>query len=93
MICQNCNSEYNKTERLGKQGRVSICTECALEEGDVQRYTGNMIYSHKTAPSIQINKDPKVTQYILGQIEDSSEHKSGSLSKEADAFNYKGREE
>jgi hypothetical protein len=92
MICSNCNAEYNKKERIGKPGLVTHCNECAEEEGDVQQYTGNMIWSHKTAPSIQINKDPKLTAMLNGSIEADTTHKSGSVLREAETFNYKGND-
>ena len=93
MICIKCFTEYSKNERLGKSGKLTHCPECAMEENDVEKYTGNMIYSHKTAPSIQINKDPNLTKFINGEIEGDTTHKSGSIVKEADSFNYKNREE
>jgi len=92
MNCSKCDTEYNKKDRLGKNGKITNCEDCASEDGDIQKYTGNMIFSHKTAPSLQINKDPKVTQYILGNRDFDSVHKSGACTKEADSFNYKNRE-
>ncbi|MFN9912692.1 MAG: hypothetical protein ACK53L_08910, partial [Pirellulaceae bacterium] len=29
------------------------------------KYTGVVIYDHKTTAQVQINKDPRLTQYIL----------------------------
>lgn len=92
MICANCEMEYTKQERQGKPGRLTICNECANEEGDIQKYTGNMIFSHKTAATIQINKDPSLTQFINGKRQSGTEHKSGSVVVEAETFNYKNRE-
>ncbi len=39
-----------------------MCEDCA-EESAV-KYTGNMIYSHKTGCDLQINADPALTRYI-----------------------------
>jgi hypothetical protein len=64
-ICELCETEYDKRSRLGKMGRVTICQECADEEGDVQEYTGVMIYDHKTSCEIQINKNPLLTEYLI----------------------------
>lgn len=91
MICEKCGGEYEKKDRLGKPGLLIHCSECAEEV--VEPYTGNMIYSHKTAPSLQINKDPKLTAMLNGTIEmEQTEHKSGSVAHEAETFNYKNGE-
>lgn len=92
MICSNCKAEYDKKERLGKPGLISHCSDCAEEIGDIQQYTGNMIWSHKTAPSLQINKDPTLTAMLNGKIEANTEHKSGSVVVEAETFLYKGKD-
>lgn len=62
MLCSICNEEYNKESRRGKPGKITECDFCA-EESTV-KYTGNVIYDHKTCATIQINKDPKLTAYI-----------------------------
>lgn len=62
--CATCGCEYDTRERQGKPGRLVDCEDCAEET--VDRYTGNMIYTHKTAGEIQINKDPEITKYIKG---------------------------
>lgn len=62
-LCKVCEAEYNIKERIGKPGLSTVCEDCAEE--DVDKFTGVMIYTHKTGPSIQINKDPRVTKYIL----------------------------
>lgn len=64
-ICELCDTEYDKRSRFGKPGRVTVCNECAEEEGDIEEYTGVMIYSHKTGCSIQINTDPNLTEYLI----------------------------
>lgn len=59
-ICIDCEEEYSdKRASLG----YDTCLECG--ESNVTRYTGVMIYTHKTAPSIQINTDPKLTDYLI----------------------------
>lgn len=92
MICTNCFCEYNRNERIGKPGKLTHCPECADEIGDVQVYTGNMIYSHKTAPSIQINKDPRLTAVLNGRIEGDTEYSSDAVAVEAESFVYKGKD-
>ena len=90
MICIKCDIEYDKKDRLGKPGRITLCSECYLEEGDEVKYTANLIWSHKTAPSLQINKDPRVTHYLNGNSKDfDSEHEGGSVAVEAESFHNK----
>jgi hypothetical protein len=60
--CIKCGTEYNPEERRGKLGKITECQDCAEEVAT--KFTGNMIYDHKTGCSIQINTDPKLTQYI-----------------------------
>lgn len=61
-FCQECGTEYNKVARLGRPGKATVCEDCS-EETQV-KYTGNMIYDHKTGCSIQINKSELLTKYI-----------------------------
>lgn len=63
--CLICNIEYDKKQRFGKPGRVTVCDDCAEEEGDVQEYTGVMIYGHKAGATLQINTDPALTEYLI----------------------------
>ena len=60
--CSKCEAEYNPEDRKGKPGLITECNECAEEK--VTKYTGNMIYDHKTSATIQINSDPSLTAYI-----------------------------
>ena len=59
-VCVKCGDEFMLYS--GKPGRANECEYCAVEV--VDKYTGNMIYDHKTGPTIQINSDPRLTQYI-----------------------------
>lgn len=59
-ICIHCDVEFLPFN--GKPGKVNECADCAQEV--VHRYTGNMIYDHKTGPSLQVNSDPRLTAYI-----------------------------
>ena len=63
-VCASCNAEYNKADRRGKPGRAIVCNECGEDEAEAVMYTGNMIYSHKTGCSIQINASPALTEYL-----------------------------
>lgn len=63
--CEECDTEYDVSTRLGKPGKVTLCEECAEEYGDVVHYTGVMIYGHKTSCEIQINTDPLLTEYLI----------------------------
>lgn len=60
--CKHCGVEYDPRTRRGQPGLVTECLDCADES--VERYTGNMIYDHKTGGTIQINKDSRITEYI-----------------------------
>lgn len=62
MICVKCGDIYDKHERIGMPGRITECNFCAEEP--VTKYTGNIIYDHKTCPVLQINTDPRLTAYI-----------------------------
>jgi hypothetical protein len=60
--CIKCGLEYSTEQRKNKPGKVTECNDCA-EESAV-KFTGNMIYDHKTGCTIQINADPGLTAYI-----------------------------
>jgi len=60
--CKKCGDEYDVNSRRGKPGLATVCQACADEP--TVKYTGNMIYDHKTGCSIQINADPGLTAYI-----------------------------
>jgi hypothetical protein len=66
-ICTECGSEYDRAERARSKvgGRITICEECAEEAGDIEKYTGCMIYGHKTAGALQINSDKKLTEFLI----------------------------
>jgi len=61
--CIKCGDEYNEETRRNMGGRITECQDCAEEH--TTKFTGNMIYDHKTGCSIQINSDPSLTQYII----------------------------
>jgi hypothetical protein len=63
-ICTSCKTEYDIKARKGNKGKITVCDECGEEEETAVKYTGVMIYSCKTNCSIQINADPRLTQYI-----------------------------
>lgn len=58
--CVKCGEEFELYN--GKPGLSTECDFCAEEV--VEKYTGNMIYDHKTGAQIQINSDPRLTNYI-----------------------------
>ena len=106
--CAGCGEEYNRNERIGKAGKLTVCQLCADEEDDVVKFTGNAIYSHKTGSSLQINTDPALTAYINNttklknkgsnmnaNVIASSKMKNkteGACLKTADAFDYKNKQ-
>ena len=61
-ICSECGEEYELTK--DKLGPIHMCYDCGEEHETEDMYTGNMIYDHKTGASIQINSDPRLTEYI-----------------------------
>lgn len=61
--CKICEIEYDDRQRKNKPGLITHCPDCAEEE--VDKYTGVMIYTHKTCASIQVNKNPELTKYII----------------------------
>lgn len=64
-ICAGCETEYDRDSRKGQPGKLTVCEDCAESEGDVEQFTGAMIYGHKCGAQLQINADPKLTSYIL----------------------------
>lgn len=58
--CIKCGFDF--TLYSGKPGKINECDDCAEEH--VVKYTGNMIYDHKVGAEIQINSDPRLTNYI-----------------------------
>lgn len=64
-VCDNCGDEYDQKTRQGKPGLITLCGSCAQHTEKAVKYTGNMIYDHKTGCSIQINADPNLTSYII----------------------------
>lgn len=63
LTCSRCGDEYDKESRIDKPGRITECNLCAEETAI--KYTGVMIYGHKTGCQIQINADPALTKYII----------------------------
>jgi len=69
MKCIHCDMDFEPKEKyiqaknLGLPvGKINECLDCAEEEEE--RYTGVMVYGHKTGGEIQINTDPKITAYM-----------------------------
>jgi hypothetical protein len=63
-VCDTCGADYDTKSRKGNPGRATQCNECGEEDEHATPYTGNMIYDHKTSATIQINKNPLLTEYI-----------------------------
>jgi hypothetical protein len=60
ITCVQCECEFELTPT--KPGKINLCEDCGE---DIVRYTGNMIFDHKTGADIQINSDPELTKYII----------------------------
>lgn len=68
--CVHCDGEFDPVDKIRQAkisrrpaGKFNECIDCA--SSGPEKYTGVMIYGHKTAGSIQINTDPRLTQYML----------------------------
>lgn len=68
--CKHCGGEFDPQEKVrqAKQnrlpmGKIDECLDCV--ETDVERHTGVMISGLKTGGTIQINTDPRLTEYML----------------------------
>lgn len=64
-ICVSCGAEYDKADRRGKPGRAVVCDDCGEEEDTTVKYTGVVIYGHKAGATLQINTDPRLTEYLI----------------------------
>ena len=61
LICTECECEFEFNSN--KPGKINACEDCSVDHA--VRYTGNMIFDHKTGADIQINSDPELTKYII----------------------------
>ena len=57
--CSKCKAEY--VLKLDKPGLIHHCPKCSVEK--VERLGGNMIYSHKTAPDLEIKPISKAVEF------------------------------
>lgn len=64
-ICHSCGSEFDPATRRGKPGKATECNECGEENESATKYTGVVIYGHKAGATLQINSDPKLTEYLI----------------------------
>jgi hypothetical protein len=64
-VCDTCGADYDTLSRRGKPGRATQCNECGEEDETTVKYTGVPIYGHKTSAELQINKDPRLTEYLI----------------------------
>jgi hypothetical protein len=61
--CSKCKKDYLLT--LDKPGLIHHCPKCSTER--VERLGGNMIYSHKTAPDIEIKPISRAVEFASKQ--------------------------
>lgn len=60
--CIHCGEEYTPTPH--KPGFINECWDCGeVSDKDTPRLGGNMIYSHKTAPTIEIKPLDQAQQF------------------------------
>lgn len=102
MVCVKCGDDFVLVK--GKPGKSNECPFCSEETA--VKYTGNVIYDHKTSAMLQINKDPALTAYInkstrlqnkgsnLGnnlKVDSRMSKSNGACLLTVDRLNYKGR--
>jgi hypothetical protein len=63
--CNICGAEYDTLSRKGKPGLYTECNECGEEGETAVKYTGVIIYGHKAGATLQVNKDPMLTEYLI----------------------------
>lgn len=63
--CPHCDSE-NILKESGPYGTKYQCKDCGHILKDVERYAGVMVWSHKTAPEIEIHASKKSAGVLLG---------------------------
>lgn len=54
--CRECASEFNPYDTHNRDGYFNLCSNC-YDEVDVQKFKGEMIWTHKTAPEIVIHDE------------------------------------
>lgn len=64
-VCVSCGADYDKASRKGQPGRAIVCNECGEEGETAVKYTGVMVYDHKTSAQCQINSNPLLTEYLI----------------------------
>jgi len=84
LICRDCGEEFQF--KRDKPGYVNQCEDCAE---DVERVGGNMIWSHKTAPEIEIKPMEQAKQFAkaskrFGVVSTSVLMRTGGQLKEDD---------
>lgn len=64
--CDTCGLEYDpKLKDRDAPGRYTQCVECGEEGETAVKYTGFTVYGHKTSCELQINADPRLTEYLI----------------------------
>lgn len=64
-VCDTCGLEYDTLSRRGNPGRLTQCNECGEEGETAVKYTGFTVYGHKTSCELQINANPRLTEYLI----------------------------
>ena len=100
--CTECGVEF--TYKHGKAGLKHHCPDCSQDS--VVKYTGVMVYDHKTSAQIQINANPLLTKYIIAstklrnkgsnlgnnlKVSGDLSHTTGGVVVAPDKINYKQR--
>lgn len=65
-VCDTCGADYDpKLKDRDAPGRYTQCAECGEEGETAVKYTGVVIYGHKAGATLQVNKDPMLTEYLI----------------------------
>jgi DNA-directed RNA polymerase subunit RPC12/RpoP len=65
-VCDTCGLEYDtKSKDKNTKGKYTQCAECGEEGETAVKYTGIMVYDHKTSAQCQINSNPLLTEYLI----------------------------
>jgi hypothetical protein len=68
IACRDCSNEFDPKTTAGRQyGYVNQCNDCADPEKEVERLGGNMIWEHKTAPTLEIKPMCKALSFANNQ--------------------------
>lgn len=63
--CRDCGSMF--TEKPNKPGYRDQCPECSLKQPEPEPIGGNMVWTHKTAPELELKPMHKAKEFAKKQ--------------------------